>query len=303
MTYSIVGHDPHTGEVGIATQSRLFAASRTTAWAEAGVGVVASQAFADPAYGRRGLALMKEGLAPQEALDVIKHADPGAAVRQIAILDASGRAAAFTGEGCVAAAGHMVGEHCAAAANMAARETVWPAMAAAFESAQGALADKLLAALQAAEREGGDIRGAQAAGLIVVPAKSSGCAQLDRVVDIRVDDHSDPVGEVGRLLAYGRAWERAAAALGKMALGDVPAALADLDAICGQHPHEPDFLCRRAGALAALGRMDEAREMIARACDIDAGWGDWMLRMAGAGFIPLGREQLQALIPARGRSV
>jgi uncharacterized Ntn-hydrolase superfamily protein len=298
MTYSIIGRDPLTGEIGIAVQSRFFAVGRIVPWIEAGVGAVASQGFSDPVYGYRGLELLSQGATPQDALETIKRADAGAAMRQVAMLDARGRVAVFTGQGCVAAAGHMIGDNCVAQANMMARESVWTAMVSAFQQSGGALADRLLAALTAAQKEGGDIRGTQAAALVVSAPTTTGHAALDRLVDLRVDDHADPVGEIARLLAYGRAHQRASAATDNATAGDLLGALADLDASCSGYPREPEFLCRRAGVLLALGRIDEAREMIARACDIGAGWGEWMLRLADAGIIPVGRRQLQSLIPS-----
>jgi uncharacterized Ntn-hydrolase superfamily protein len=297
MTCSIAARDPSTGQIGIAVQSRFFAVGRIVPWIEAGVGVVASQGFSDPVYGYRGLEMLKGGAAPDDALRAIKRQDSAAAMRQVAILDAAGRVAVFTGERCVAAAGHMIGDHCVAQANMMVRDSVWPAMVSTFQSSSGALADKLLAALAAAQKEGGDIRGAQAAALIVSAATSTGHAELDRIVDLRVDDHPDPTGEIARLLTYGRAHQRASAATNKAAGGDLSGALADLDASCSEYPHEPEFLCRRAGVLMALGRIDEAREMMAHACAIEAGWGEWMMRLADAGVIPVTREQLQSLIP------
>jgi uncharacterized Ntn-hydrolase superfamily protein len=296
MTYSIIGHDPHTRQIGIAVQSRFFAAGRIVPWIEAGVGAIVCQAFSDPVYGYRGLELLKQGATPQQGLETVRRADSGAEMRQVAMLDTQGRAAVFTGQRCVAAAGHIVGNHCAAQANMAVCDAVWPAMAAAFARTGGDLAERLLSALSAAQKEGGDIRGSQAAALIVCAAKGAGHAHNGRVVDLRVDDHPDPISELARLLAYGRAHDRASEATAKAFAGDLAGALSDLDASCAAYPDEPEFLCRRAGVLMALGRLGEAREMIARACAINAGWGEWIMRLADAGLIPASREQLQSMM-------
>src|SRR5262245_48594590 len=144
MTYSIIGRDARTGELGIAVQSRFFAAGRIVPWIEAGVGVVASQAFANPVYGTEGLRLLRSGVSPEDALDLGRRDDPGAALRQVAIMNAVGSVAVHTGAQCVAAAGHAIGRDAAAQANMMARPTVWQAMIAAFEEGEGALADRLL---------------------------------------------------------------------------------------------------------------------------------------------------------------
>jgi hypothetical protein len=178
-----------------------------------------------------------------------------------------------------------------------ARDTVWSAMVHAFDHDTGALADRLLAAMVAAEKEGGDVRGRQAAALIVVPAAGKGHVQLDRLVDLRVDDHPDPVGEIARLLAYDRAHRRAGAATDMAFGGDPAGALREMDAVCAEYPSDGDFLLRRAGPLLALGRMDEARATIARASAAGPGWGEFLLRLADIGVVPVPRSQLATLLP------
>ncbi len=296
MTYSIVARDPQTGELGIAVQSRFFAAGQIVPWIEAGVGAIASQSFVNPAYGSEGLKLLRAGLTPQEALDRLVSGDAGAAIRQVAILDTYGRAAVHTGTSCVAAAGHAIGFQCSAQANMMARPTVWQAMVAAFEQSPGHLADRLLAAIQAAEREGGDLRGKQAAALIVVSSQPSAVSREGRLIDLRVDDHPDPVGEIRRLLSYARAHQRASRSVEKAFAGDLSGALDDLDACCAAYPDEPEFLTRRALFLLASGRMDEAREMVRRACAIHPGWAEYLLRFADAHITPTPRELVESLV-------
>jgi len=296
MTYSIAALDPATGELGIAVQSRYFGAGWVVPWIAAGVGAVVTQSVANPVYGREGLRLLRAGEEPQRILDKLVNDDPGQALRQNAILDAQGRMAVHTGARCVAAAGHARGATCCAQANMMTRDTVWDAMVRAFEGAGGALADRLLAALQAAEREGGDIRGSQAAGLVVAAGTASSTSGSDRVVDLRVEDHPDPVSELARLLDYSRAHQRAGQAIERLSAGDLPAALADLDACCAAYPDEPEFLFRRMLALLALGRLDEARAALRRAHTIRPGWSDLLLRFADAGFFPIGRDVLEAFV-------
>lgn len=204
MTYSIVACDPISGELGVAVQSCYFSVGAVVPWAEAGVGVVATQSFVDPAYGPLGLELMRRGQSAPEALRQLVAVDPGATYRQVAMLDARGRVAVHTGEGCLAAAGHQLGEQVAAQANLMARATVWGAMIERFENTSGELAVRLLAALDAAEDEGGDRRGKQSSALLVVRAQSTRKLWVDRVVDLRVEDHPEPVNELKRLFALHR---------------------------------------------------------------------------------------------------
>jgi uncharacterized Ntn-hydrolase superfamily protein len=296
MTYSIVARDPSTGELGIAVQSRYFAAGRHVPWVEAGVGVIASQGFANPVHGHEGLRLLRSGLEPRAILEKLLQEDPGQAQRQVAIMDARGRVAVHAGAGCVPAAGHATGVDCSAQANMMARDTVWPAMVRAFETAAGEMADRLVAAMDAAEGEGGDVRGKQAAALIVVSGKPSGIPRLDHTVDLRVDDHPDPVGEIRRLLSYSRAHHRANQAVAKASASDFAGALADLDACCAAFPDDPEFLGRRALMLLPLGRIEEARADLRRAKAIHPGGNELLLRFADAGVIPVRRQMLEPLL-------
>jgi uncharacterized Ntn-hydrolase superfamily protein len=204
MTYSIVARDPRTGELGVAVQSCYFSVGSIVPWADAGVGAVATQSFVDPAYGPLGLELMRRGKSAPEALQALVAIDPGAAVRQVAMIDAAGRVAVHTGARCLEAAGHCLGEQVSAQANLMARATVWPAMLATFIETAGGLAERLLAALDAAEAEGGDRRGKQSAAMLIVRAQPTGKVWLDRVVDLRVEDHAEPVRELRRLFTLQR---------------------------------------------------------------------------------------------------
>jgi uncharacterized Ntn-hydrolase superfamily protein len=208
VTYSIVGRDPETGELGVAVQSRAFNTGAACAWAEAGVGAVATQSFTERRYGPRGLALLSAGRDPREALDELLAADEGREVRQVAFLDARGRTAAHTGEGCIPHAGHLAGENASVQGNMLRSADVWPAMREAFDGTAGTLAERLLSALDAAEAAGGDYRGRQAAGLVVVAGERDEQPSVDRIFDLRVDDHEDPLGELRRLHRLAAAYRR-----------------------------------------------------------------------------------------------
>lgn len=296
MTYSIIGRDPQTGEIGIAVQSRYFAAGRIVPWLAAGVGGIASQAFVSPAYGHKGLDLLSKGMAPTEVIAKLTAEDEDAAIRQVGILDASGRAAAHTGARCFEHAGHAMGGNCVAQANMCAGD-VWNDMIRAYETSTGTLAERLLAALRAAESAGGDIRGSQAAGLVIVAAQTSGVPALDRVVDLRVDDHHDPVGELFRHYTYARALAEADRSEELAMSGNFSGALELLDRLVKENPGDPEFLSRRALVLAALGRIEDARSDVRAAIDYAPGWREFLLELVDKQFVPMEREQILALLP------
>ena len=187
-TFSIVARDPATGELGVAVQSHWFSVGSIVAWAEAGVGAVATQSFVDPSYGKNGLDLMRSGKSAPDSLRELLAKDEGREVRQVAMIDAQGRVDGFTGKNDIQAAGHIVGTNFSVQANLMLNDKVWPAMARAFENSKGDLAERMLAALDAAQLAGGDIRGKQSAALIVVTGKPTGQAWKDRTFDLRVDD-------------------------------------------------------------------------------------------------------------------
>lgn len=203
MTYSVVARDPRTGELGVACQSHFFGVGAAVVWAEAGVGTVATQALVEPAYGWRGLASMRDGTGAKEALDAARDADPGAAARQVAMLDARGGLAVHTGAECLPVAGSRIGDGYSVQGNMLVAERVLDAMAAAMED-DGVLADRLVGALQAAERTGGEVRGAQAAAIRIVAGERPEQPWGGTLLDLRVDDALDPVGELTRLVRQQR---------------------------------------------------------------------------------------------------
>ncbi len=206
-TFSIVARDSVTGDMGVAVQSHWFGVGSLVAWAKAGVGVVATQSFVNPSFGPKGLALMANGLTPKMAVTNLLDLDPGKEVRQVAMLNAQGDVFAYTGKNCIEFAGQEMGRNFSVQANLMEKPTVWPAMAKAFKTTKGTLAERLLAALDAAQAEGGDIRGKQAAALIVVKAEGSGNIWEDTIVNLRVDDSDDPIKELHRLLNIHTAYE------------------------------------------------------------------------------------------------
>ena len=212
MTYSIVARDKQTGEFGVAVQSHYFQVSPAVPWALAGVGAVATQSQVNISYGPLGLDLLQAGYTAEQALKALTSGDPLAEVRQCAIVDAAGAAAAHTGGKCIPAAGHEVGDGFSCQANLMEKDTVWAAMAHAYTTADAPLAERMMASLEAAEAEGGDIRGKQSAAMLVVTGSPTGRSWEDRIIDLRVEDAAAPLPELRRLLRIKRAYMKLAEA-------------------------------------------------------------------------------------------
>jgi uncharacterized Ntn-hydrolase superfamily protein len=285
VTYSIVARDPETGQMGVAVQSHWFSVGSVVTWGEAGVGVVATQAFAEPSYGPLGLDLMRGGRSATDALAALMSIDAQADRRQVAMIDASGVIATHTGEKCIAEAGHHRGETFSAQANMMLRETVWAAMAKAFESSTGDFVDKLLAALDAAEDEGGDIRGRQSAAVLVVSAERAAHAAVGRVLELRVEDHPDPLGELRRLVDVKRAYDRMNTGDADLARDDHEAAFREYEAAQVAVPENAEFTFWRAVMLANFGMIDDARAFLKRTYDAPGEWRELLRRLPSAGLL------------------
>ncbi|HEX8704009.1 MAG TPA: DUF1028 domain-containing protein [Myxococcaceae bacterium] len=285
-TYSIVARDPATGELGVAVQSHWFSVGPVVAWAEAGVGAVATQSFVDPSYGKLGLDLMRAGRSAPDTLKGLLAADSGSAVRQVGMIDAQGRVAAHTGERCVVAAGHIVGENFSVHANMMEKDTVWPAMAKAYRETKGDLAARMMAALEAAEAAGGDIRGKQSAALVVVSGKPTGKPWLDRKFDLRVDDHPRPLEELKRLLTLQRAYNLMNE--GDLALerNDTKAALEAYSGAEALAPGNAEMVFWHAVSLVNVGKVDESLPLFQKTFKMDARWRELLRRLPKAGLLP-----------------
>jgi len=296
-TYSIVAREPATGQLGVAVQSHYFCVGGIVTWAEAGVGAVATQAIAEPAYGQRGLELMRAGIDAPAALAKLVADDPGRDIRQVAMVDSYGRVAAHTGSATIPEAGHIVGDGFSVQANMMLRSTVWAAMAEAYRSTAGDLADRLLAALDAAEAEGGDIRGRQSAALLIVPAKSSGRTGTDKVFDIRVDDAKEPLAELRRLAGVSRAFEHMRLAQGALARGDLRTMNTEFEHAMLFGAGNPEIRFWKALALMQSGRAGEGLAILQEVVASDANWRELALRLP-AFMLPLGddiRRQIMQL--------
>jgi uncharacterized Ntn-hydrolase superfamily protein len=286
-TFSIVAVDSATGQIGVAVQSHWFSVGSSVVWAEPGVGAVATQSFIEPAYGPRALALMRTGVPAPLALRALVAADPDSAVRQLGMIDALGHVASYTGGHDVPEAGGHVGRWYAAQANLMARNTVWDAMARAFETTRGDLADRLLAALDAAQGEGGDIRGKQSAALIVV----SGDRRLppwQRIFDLRVEDSREPLRELRRLVRVQRAYNRATDGDNFTTAGQLDSAIvayASAEALLPDSAVNGELVFWHANTLADRGRVDEAIPLFARAFAQSAGWATLLWRLPKVGLL------------------
>ncbi len=288
MTYSIVARCPDTGQLGVAVQSHFFSTGAVVPWLEAGVGAVATQATAEIAHGPNGLARLRAGLAPEAALADVLGADEHADTRQVAIVDASGQAAVHTGSSCIAHAGHVIGEGFTVQANMMDGPGVPEAMAAAFTASDGALASRLLAALDAAQAAGGDIRGQQSAAVVIVDGTASAKPGHDRVLDVRVEDDPEPLPELRRLVDLAHAYRRMEDAEEAMTRGDLDVALAIYADSIARQPAQPEFPFWHAVLLAGLGRADEARAVAAPVfarADGDR-WRELVRRLPAASILP-----------------
>jgi len=299
-TYSIVARDPATGELGVAVQSHWFSVGPIVPWAEAGVGAVATQSFVDPSYGPLGLELMKAGRSATAALAGLVAADEHPQVRQVAMIDADGDVAAHTGESAIIAAGHHVGENYSVQANLMEHATVWPAMAEAFESAEGDLAARMMATLEAAQAEGGDIRGRQSAALLVVSGEPTGQPWVDRVFDLRVEDHPRPLEELARLLHLARAYREMNAGDEAMTENDVAGAVEHYNAASEMVPDNAEMVYWAGVTLAGEGRLEEALPRFERAFAADRRWAVLTPRLPAAGLLPDDPELLEAILSVEG---
>ncbi len=285
-TFSIVARDAKTGELGVAVQSHWFSVGSIVPWAEPGVGAVATQSFVEPSYGPKGLALMKKGVLPKDALAQLLATDPRSDVRQVAFVDAKGNVAAHTGKNCIPGAGHHTGAGYTTEANLMLTNEVPDAMAAAFEAAAGPLAERMLQALDAAQRVGGDIRGKQSAAILVVRAQPSDKPWTDRLVDLRIEDHPDPLKEMRRLLTLHRAYESMNNGDDAVAAGSMDVALKSYGAAAEMVPDNDEFVFWTAITLVSNGREKDSLPMFARAFRMNPAWMLLVPRLPAVGQLP-----------------
>jgi uncharacterized Ntn-hydrolase superfamily protein len=331
-TFSIVARDPQTGEMGVAVQSHWFSVGSIVTWAEAGVGAIATQSFVEPAYGQNGLALMRTGTSAPNALVQLLKEDKARNVRQVAFIDAQGRVAAWTGAKDIQAAGDIVGkpangqvvaaglddaagdgmvhigEGYSVQANMMLNENIWPAMDKAFRETKGELVDRMLAALDAAQSAGGDIRGKQSAAIVIVKAKSSGKPWQDRIFDLRVDDNPLPLKELRRLVALQRAYNHMNAGDLATEKGDKEGALREYGAAEQIARNTPDVPASRlnemmywhAVALVNMNRVEEALPIFKQVFTADKNWATMTPRLPKVGQLPDDQQVLAKIMAQAG---
>jgi uncharacterized Ntn-hydrolase superfamily protein len=300
-TYSIVARDRATGDLGVAVQSHWFSVGAIVSWAEAGVGAIATQSFVDAGYGMRGLELMRTGVPAPEALDRLVAADDQREVRQVAMIDTQGRVGTFTGKQAIAAAGHRTGNQYSVQANMMESEKVWPAMAAAFETSEGDLADRMLAALEAAQAAGGDIRGKQSAALLVVKATSTGRPWIggDRLFDLRVEDSAEPLVELRRLVRLQRAYLHAGRGDDFAAEKKIDEALEEYSAATRLAPEIQELPFWVAVTLASVGREEEALRVFRQVFAKEPHWAELVPRLPPAGLLPDDPQLIERILEQR----
>jgi uncharacterized Ntn-hydrolase superfamily protein len=283
-TYSIVARDPETGEFGVAVQSNYFSVGTEVSWAGPGVGAIATQSIVEVSYGPKGLELLASGLSANEALETLVAQDPGAALRQVGIVDSAGRVAAHTGVACVAACAHAFGDGYSVQGNMLASDAVWEAMGPAFEKAEGDLAERLMCALEVAERAGGDVRGRQSAALLVVAGELPENPWEGRRIDLHVEDDPRPLEELRRLLTIRRAYTLFEQARAMFGSGDVDGAIELVTLARSLHPGNVQFSFWTGVALANAGRAPEARRWLKEAFAAAETWRELAKRLRDVGI-------------------
>jgi uncharacterized Ntn-hydrolase superfamily protein len=296
VTYSIVARDAKTGEFGVAVQSHYFQVGPTVPWAIAGIGAVATQSRVNVSYGPLGLEYLRAGYTAAQALKALTSGDSQPEIRQCAIVDAAGNVAAHTGSKCVAAAGHQLGDGFSCQANLMEKDTVWAAMAEAFTSTDAPLAERMMAALEAAEAEGGDIRGKESAAMLVVSGKPTGRSWEDRTIDLRVEDAAEPLPELRRLLRIKRAVQTVAEADRLAMAGDKPGAAKKRREGLALAPEMIELRFWTGLTMAEAGDIDGGLTLLDEVVRKDPGWLETMRRLVAVDRVS---NELAATIEAR----
>ena len=295
-TYSIIARDTVTGEMGVAVQSHWFSVGTIVSWGEAGVGVVATQSLVNPDFGPNGLTLMKTGLSPEQALKVLLENDEGSAYRQVALLDATNPPAVHTGETCIPDAGHRLGKHYSIQANMMDNPQVWVAMEKAFLNAKGSLAERLVAAMEGAEAAGGDVRGKQSAALLVVNAEATGQSWIDRKVDLRIEDHPEPVKEMRRLLTVHQAYQHMNRGDLAIEVGDEALALKEYGAAMKLFPENLEMKFWTAVSLANSGKIEDSLPLFREVFEKGENWKKLLPRLVPVGLLNVKKAELERIL-------
>jgi uncharacterized Ntn-hydrolase superfamily protein len=295
-TFSIVARDPATGHMGVAVQSHWFSTGSIVTWAEPAIGAIATQSMVEVSYGPLGLAGLRSGMTPRECLNELLLKDENREVRQVAMVDAKGEVAVHTGSRCIAEAGHQIGQEYSVQANMMLKNSVWPAMANAYEKTTGDLPDRLLAALDAAQAEGGDIRGRQSAAMLVVSGDHTDKPWNGILVDLRVEDHQDPLIELRRLLNVQRAYESMNRGDALLSEGKVEEAFQAYDKGARLAPHIDELPFWQAVTLAESGKVEESLPIFARVFKADPNWALLLQRLPAAGLFSKDQALMQKIM-------
>ena len=296
-TFSITARDAKTGELAVGVQSHWFSVGTAVPWAEAGVGVVATQSFVDKSYGTKGLALLKQGYTAQQALDSLTKVDEGRDVRQVSIIDSKGNVATHTGKKCIQYASHIKGNNFSVQSNMMLGSKVCESMASAYEKSAGKpLAERVLIALDAAQNAGGDIRGMQAAAVLLVPGKSTGQPWNERTVDIRVDDHPTPLRELRRLYNVHLAYEHMNKGDLAVEKNDMPLAMQEYNAAMKMFPTNLEMQYWTAITLANNKQVNKALPMLKGIFAKDGNWKELTRRLPSVGLLTVSGQDLKKIL-------
>lgn len=296
-TFSIVARDTTTGEMAVGVQSHWFSVGSIVSWGKSGVGVVATQSFVNPSYGTKGLQLMEKGETADSALKQLVEQDKGRNYRQVAFLDATGTAAAFTGEKCVEVAMHHIGDNFSVQANMMLNENIVPAMVETYQTNhQLPLAERVVEVLKAAQNAGGDIRGKQSAALITVGAEKVENPWEDKKIDLRVDDHQEPLLELERLLKVARAYEFMNRGDLAMEQDDVDKALEEYGKAEEMFPDNLEMKFWKAVALSNSGRLNDALPVFKSIFEADENWRLMIQRLPPAGLLDLSESDIERIV-------
>ena len=296
-TFSIVARDSVTGEMAVAVQSHWFSVGTAVSWAEAGVGAVATQSFVNKSFGIRGLDLLRRGLTAQEALDALLKDDEGREVRQVAIVDTKGNVATHTGKGCIQYATQIQGKQFSVQSNMMLTDEVSREMATAFESSgDRPLGEKMLVALEAAQKVGGDIRGQQSAALIVVPGKSEGKPWDERTIDLRVDDSKEPIKELRRLYTVHLAYEHMNNGDLATEKNDMVKAMNEYNAAMQLMPSNLEMQYWTAITLANNKQVDKALPILKRIFSADKHWKELTRRLPSVNLLTVSEADLKKIL-------
>ena len=296
-TFSIVARDEVTGEMAVGVQSHWFSVGTSVAWGEAGVGVVATQAFINKSYGANGLLLMKSGKTAPETLQELLSKDEGREVRQVAMIDVNGNVESYTGKNCIDYASNITGKNFSVQSNMMLNNKVCPAMVKAYEASAGKpLAERVLIALKAAQAVGGDIRGKQSAAILVVAGKASAQPWNDKLIDLRVDDNASPITELERLLSLFRAYEHMDKGDLATEKNDMKLAMDEYGAAMKMFPKNLEMQYWTAITLANNKKVKEATAMLQKIYLQDANWRELTKRLPKVNLLNVSKEELKALI-------